>query len=56
MDGDRIDAGSSRNRREFSAGATIGFANGASAWMLLSLQEANGRNEAAAQVGISYRW
>lgn len=56
MDGDRIDAGSSRNRREFSAGATIGFANGASAWMLISLQEANGRNEAAAQVGISYRW
>lgn len=52
MNLDAIHAG----RRNFSAGATVNFANGFSAWGRLSVEGASGFNSTGAQIGLGYRW
>lgn len=56
MDDEVVDARIPRNRGEFSAGASLKFANGVGAWGGLSLQKARGFHQASAQVGVSYSW
>ncbi len=56
MDGEVVDARIPRSRGEFSAGATIRYANGMGIWGGLSLQRASGYHQNAAQVGVSYSW
>lgn len=56
MDDERVDARIPRNRGEFSAGASLVFANGFGAWGGLSLQQGQGYFQRSAQLGLSYRW
>lgn len=56
MDDEVVDARIPRNRGEFSAGASLKFANGVGAWGGLSLQKASGFHQTSAQVGLSYSW
>jgi len=56
MDDEVVDARIPRNRGEFSAGASLKFANGVGAWGGLSLQKASGFHQTSAQVGVSYSW
>ncbi|MBK0055239.1 autotransporter outer membrane beta-barrel domain-containing protein [Stenotrophomonas sp. S39] len=56
MDDEVVDARIPRSRGEFSAGATIRYANGMGIWGGLSLQRASGYHQNAAQVGVSYSW
>lgn len=56
MDDEVVDARIPRNRGEFSAGASLKFANGVGAWGGLSLQKASGFHQTSAQLGVSYSW
>lgn len=56
MDDEPVDARIPRNRGEFSAGASLLFANGFGAWGGLSLQQGQGYFQRTAQIGLSYRW
>lgn len=56
MDDEAVDARIPRSRGEFSAGASLKFANGVGAWGGLSLQRASGYHQTSAQVGLSYSW
>jgi autotransporter family porin len=56
MDGEVVDARIPRSRGEFSAGASVKYANGMGIWGGLSLQRASGYHQNAAQVGVSYSW
>ncbi len=56
MDDEVVDARIPRSRGEFSAGASLKFANGVGAWGGLSLQRASGYHQTSAQVGLSYSW
>ncbi len=56
MDDEQVDARIPRSRGEFSAGASLKFAGGLSAWGGLSLQRASGYHQTSAQVGLSYSW
>lgn len=56
MDDEAVDARIPRSRGEFSAGASLKFANGLGAWGGLSLQRASGFHQTSAQVGLNYSW
>ncbi len=56
MDDEAVDARIPRSRGEFSAGASLKFANGVGAWGGVSLQRASGYHQTSAQVGLSYSW
>ncbi|WP_239506905.1 autotransporter outer membrane beta-barrel domain-containing protein [Stenotrophomonas maltophilia] len=56
MDDEAVDARIPRSRGEFSAGASLKFANGVGAWGGLSLQRASGFHQTSAQVGLNYSW
>lgn len=56
MDDERVDARIPRDRGEFSAGASLVFANGFGAWGGLYLQQGQGYHQRSAQLGLSYRW
>lgn len=56
MDDAQVDARIPRSRGEFSAGASLAFANGFGAWAGLALQRASGYHQTSAQLGLSYRW
>ncbi|MBH1405777.1 autotransporter outer membrane beta-barrel domain-containing protein [Stenotrophomonas maltophilia] len=56
MDDDVVDAHIPRSRGEFSAGASLTFANGIGAWAGVALQKASGFHRTSAQAGVSYHW
>ncbi|KAF1016940.1 MAG: Outer membrane protein IcsA autotransporter [Stenotrophomonas maltophilia] len=56
MDGERVDGRIPRSRGEFSAGASLKFANGVGAWAGMARQQGKGYHQTSAQLGVNYSW